>query len=273
MLRNVLCICLVTLGTGLALAADKGDKAKSDLNDLRTAINSLQLTAQEKTQTSDLRENYDKQLDAAVERLKAAMAEKLVNDLRAALTEEHRQQLDSMLQAIKRRDAAIAAADKQLDDALAAVKLGDLKLAKGSIRSEQQLIEKVCMSDKNLREKYAAVKAKYNKEESDAVAKLAAPDPTDKAAVKVNQDAKKKIRDNAEALILQEARALLNDDQRAAIAHVGQAIKNHEAAVKAAKDGYEQDRKALVPKPATKAGGKGGAGKGGAGKGGARRPK
>lgn len=263
MMKVLTCICLAAFSVGVAFAADQGDrvqdKTKSDLNDLKSALNSLQLTPQERTQTAGLRDNFDKQLGDAVERLKAAMAEKLVADLRTALNDDHRQQLDSLLAALKRRDAAIAIADQQVDNQLAAVKLGDLKLSKASVRSEQQLVEKICLSDKAIREKFMAAKATYDKQETDETAKLAAPDPKDKAANKAHQESKKKIKGSAEAGLLQEARALLNDGQRAAIAQVAEAMRQWEAALKAAKDTYEQDRKTLLGDPA-KAAGKGKAG-------------
>jgi len=252
-------ICAMVVCGGMAVAADVerpgASQARSTVEQLRalkSALSMLKLGPQEKTQTADIAESCDRKLDQQIETLKAAMKDKQIAETRAALSDEHRMQLDGLLNAMRRRDETIAIADQQFEARLQDIGLGDLHLGKTGIRDEGQLIERICISDKTIREKFMAIREKYTKERNDAITKFAPPDPKDQTARKVYMEQKDKLVKAADAHILQEARALLSDKQRAAISQAMDAQRRWVQIVDAAKAAFDQEKNTLLgvpPKP------------------------
>ena len=252
-------ICAAVLCVGMAVAAEaekpgaaEARSAAEQLRALKSALSMLKLGPQERTQAADIAQSCDKKLDQQIETLKATMKDKQIAETRAALSDEHRMQLDGLLNAVRRRDETIAIADQQFEAKLQDIGLGDLHLGKTGIRDEGQLIERICISDKTIREKFMAIRDKYDKERNDNVAKLAAADPKDKAARKAYLEQKDKFTKAADAQILQEARALLSDQQRAAVSQAMDAQRRWVQIVDAAKAAFDQERNTLLgatPKP------------------------
>jgi len=226
--------------------------AAEQLSALKSALAMLKLSAQERTQAADLAQSCDKQLDEQIERLKAAMKNKLIADTRGLLSEDHQRQFDGLLNAMQRRDETIDIATQQFEARLDEIGLGDLNLGKTGVRDEGQLIDRVCATDRNLREKYMVIKKKYQQARADGAGKLAAPDPKDKVARKAYQEQKEKLQAEADARLHEEARALLGDQQRAAIAQAMDAQRRWEQIVDAAKAAFDQEKNTLLgiaPKP------------------------
>jgi len=259
MMKLLFLICLMVPCVTIAFAAEAEKpgvaEAKStaeQLSTLKSALAMLKLGPQERAQAADLAQNHAKQLDEQIDKLKAAMKAKLIADTRNALSDEHRAQLDGLLNAMKRRDDTIAIANRQFEARLKDIGLGGLKLGKTGVRDEGQLIERICIASKDVRERFMAIKKQYQQERNDGIAKLAAPDPKDKAARKTYQEQKDKLEADADAKTLQEARALLTDQQKAAIAQAMDAQRKWVQIVDAAKAAFDQEKNTVLgvaPKP------------------------
>jgi len=244
----LLASCAV-LGIGVAFGGERAEKPAAFPRDvppefapLREALASLKLTDQEIDKARPLAEKYRGVLSEEIEKAKNEVVAKLLADVRASLSDEHRGQFDTVLAATRKRDAAIAAADAQYAAALKDLRMLEFRGA----RAEKDIILRICESNNDLREKYKALRARIEKAKNDGIAQLPLPDPNSRNAKQAYNDAKDKMEKSAESQFLTETRDLLSEDQKVSLAKLVDALNQWGVAVQIAKDACKAEMDAVL---------------------------
>jgi len=228
-------------------AADRPNTLPAEFFTLRAALGLLRLSEAEQVKAGELGLKYDKQLADELARARTAVNERLLAELREGVTPEHKTQLDGVLAAMKKRDESVKLADEKLEAVLKDLAPGDMRVSRGQVRNEQQLLEKLVSGQPGLREKIAEAKAKSEKSKADAAVALTAPiDPSDRTAVKVHREAKEKIEQEAHTQYLSDLRNLLTEEQRAALGKALAAQKLWQEAAEKADQVYKEEVKAAL---------------------------
>jgi len=253
--KLMLVLCVAALGTafGGQAPAKPGQKAPqpktmpADFPAMKAALSMLDLSDAENAKALELGQKYEEQLAVELAKARAAVNERLLADVREAVSGEHRKQLDALLAAMGRRDEAVGKANEKFGAKVKETGLDDLRVVPGQIKNEQQLIERFLTGDPELRQKMQDAKAKSNKSKNASLAALAAPNVgNDKAALKVQAEAKDKIIKEAETQYLSEIRNLLTEAQRNALGQVMTAQREWQQAVDAATKAYNEELSAAL---------------------------
>jgi len=244
MKRILMVIAVIVFGCAAAIAGERPagrplplpKDSPPEFLSLQETLIDLKLSEEELAGIRELGPKFETMLAEEVRKAKAAVKEKLTQEIRAALSEEHKARFDLVLAAVQKRDAATSAADKQFADALRPLGMIELR----TVRAERDLVTRLLETTNDGKAKVKAVKAKYDKLSRDNVAQLPLPDPNDRNSKASYEQSKLRFQQAADSQAIEELRMMLTEDQRAALAKATDAFRTWAQAVQAAKDEYQK---------------------------------
>jgi len=207
-----------------------------EFSSLQETLSDLKLSDDELAGIRELGPKFETMLAEEVRKAKAAVKEKLAQEIRAAISDEHKARFDLVLAAVQKRDAATSAADKQFAEALRPLGLIDLR----NVRAERDLVTRLFEKTDEGKAKAKAVKAKYERICNDNVAQLPLPDPNDRNSKASYEASKVRFQHAADAQAIEELRMMLTEEQRTALAKATEAFRVWAQAAQAAKDEYQK---------------------------------
>ncbi|HUW31337.1 MAG TPA: hypothetical protein VM223_06960 [Planctomycetota bacterium] len=207
-----------------------------EFSSLQETLIDLKLSDEELAGIRELGPKYETMLAEEVTKAKAAVRDKLTQEIRSALSDDHKAQFDLVLAAVEKRDAATTAADRQLADALRPLGLTELK----GVRAERDLIVRLIEKTDEGKAGVRAIKAKYEKIRNDNVAQLPLPDPDDRNSKASYDESKARFQHAADAQALEELRMTLTEEARAALSKATEAFREWARATQTAKDEYQK---------------------------------
>ena len=236
MKKMLLLGCVAALAFGSAGAGERGEKAlpkmgSPEFAQLREVLAALKLTDAQMAKTYESGVKHEKLLADELEKARKAVREKLVAEIRTVLTDEQKARFDLVMAAMKKRDDAVDAADREF-----AAKLKDLRMLdlRGP-RTEKEFVAKYFERTEELRAKFKAIKTKCEQARNASIS-LLPPPADDKDSKKSWADSKDRLEHASEAQILEEARNSLTQDQRLALAQAVDALKQWVRTLQIAKD-------------------------------------
>ena len=251
LIASLLIAGLCAASSAAVLAAQPDDDTT-----LKDALALLKLSAEEREAVKELAEKQEKETDAAVAHIKAAVREKYAGQTREALTNEHRTMLDGLLAAAKTLEGTTNRLDAQYRAALRSILYGGMdpeeakQLAERALKTlpktDEQLFERLVDTSPELEKRYADLKKSFAKARSEMSKKQKMPGIQDRDIQKAWREEREEQMDAAEARFRQEARALLDADQAQRFSKAVHLRKQWEAAVAAAKQAYGDQVKALL---------------------------
>ncbi|HUU68684.1 MAG TPA: hypothetical protein VM186_04125 [Planctomycetota bacterium] len=207
-----------------------------EFSSLQETLADLKLSDEELDAIRELGPKYETALAEEVRKAKAAVKDKLTQEIRSALSDDHKARFDLVLAALEKRNAATTAADKPFADALR--QLGMIELR--GVRAERDLIVRLIEKTDEGKARVRATKAKYEKIRNDNVAQLPLPDPDDRNSKASYEESKARFQHAADAQALEELRMTLTDEQRAALSKATEAFRAWAQTIQAAKDEYQK---------------------------------
>jgi len=178
---------------------------------LRDTLAGLRLSDEELNQTQPLTERYQTILADEIGKTKLAVRDKLIEEIRGVLTEDHKVQLGIVVAAMRIYETALTAATKEFNAKLDELGLSDLK----GCQTERDMTLRMFARTDDARGKLKTLYGKFEQSRNDAIAKLPPPDPNNKKAGRGYYEERAKLEKAAEAQLLEEVRAALTAEQQA----------------------------------------------------------
>lgn len=222
-----------------AYSRDLGPEFATLLN----VLAGMRLSDEELNQTQPVTERYRTVLADELEKTRLAVRDKLIEEVRTVLTEDHKVQFDIVVASMRTYEAAAAAATKQFNAKLDELGLSDLK----GCQTERDMIMRMLASIEDSRAKMKALYTKFEQAKNESIGKLPPPDANNKEAGRAYYEEKAKLEKAAEAQATEEARTMLTADRQALLNKAVDAQKQWAAAVQAARDTYTGEVAAIMP--------------------------
>jgi len=251
LIASLLIAGLCAASSAAVLAAQPDDDTT-----LKDALALLKLSAEEREAVKELAEKQEKETDAAVAHIKAAVREKYAGQTREALTNEHRTMLDGLLAAAKTLEGTTNRLDAQYRAALRSILYSGMEpaeakpLAERALktlpRTDEQLFERLVDTSPELERKYADLKKSFAKARSEMSKNQKTPGIQDRDIQKAWREEREDQMDALEAKFRREARGLLDAGQADRFGKAMNVRRQWQAAIAAAKQAYGDQVKGLL---------------------------